>query len=193
MGLIRLTDPVDEPVTLAEAKLWVREETSDNDDLITSLIKVARENAENYCNRAIPQASFKLTLDQFPPQIKLPMPRVASITNIYYRDVEGTLTLLDSAGYTLDNANMVVNWVYPAVDYEWPDTWDAPNGVEVTYVAGFAAGAIPEALKLWMKLMVGGWYDTRAGFDISPLPMNSYELPPSFLYNNIAPWVVPAV
>ena len=191
MALIRLTDPASEPVTLAEAKEWVRETTDDSNVLLQSLIKVARENAENYCHRAIPEAQFQLTLDQFPPQIDLPMPRVKQIDSVQYYDEAGVLTLLDSAGYTLDNSSWISNWLYPAVGYEWPETWDAPNGVIVTYTAGFTAAQMPESLKLWIKLMIGAWYDTRSGMDVAPLPMNAFELPPGFLHANIAPWIVP--
>jgi uncharacterized phiE125 gp8 family phage protein len=193
MGLIRITEPTAEPLTLQEAKDWVRESTNDNDSLLTALITVARQEAENRCGRAIALARFRLTLDEFPPQIDLPYPLVRQIISLSYREPDGNLAVLDAAGYVLDNGNYTSNWVYPAQNYEWPETWDEPNGVIVEFEAGFDNQAVPENLKLWMKLAIGAWYDVRAGMDLSPLPMNTYTLPDPFFEHLLWSWKVPSI
>jgi uncharacterized phiE125 gp8 family phage protein len=192
MGLIRISDPATEPLTLDEAKIHCRvlpDDTNDDATFLT-LIKAAREAAEGRTQRAIAKATFAFTMDTFPPSIRVPMPRVLSITGIEYRDTDGVLSVLDSVGYTLDNADYFSNWVYPALGYAFPQTWTQPNGVTVTFEAGFNDGTVPESIKLWMKLAIGAWYDLRAGMDIAPLPMQAFELPPQFFQSLLEPWIV---
>jgi uncharacterized phiE125 gp8 family phage protein len=192
MGLIRITDPTTEPLTLDEAKLHCRKplDETDDDQTFLALIKAAREAAEGRTQRAIAKARFQFTMDTFPPSIRLPMPRVLEIVSIQYRDTDGVLTVLDSAGYVLDNSEYFSNWVYPALGYSMPQTWTQPNGVTVTYDAGFNDGTVPESIKLWLKLAIGAWYDLRAGMDIAPLPMQAFELPPTFFGSLLEPWIV---
>jgi len=199
MGLIRVTTPTfaTEPLTLVEVRAHLREPVSGDavadaevDTYIQTLVATARAAAEARCQRTIAAADWKLTLDAFPPQISLPMPRVTAVTQIDYRDPGGTLVLLDSAGYTLDSESEYSNWIYPAFGYSWPQTWTAPNGVTVYYTAGWAQAEVPAEIKMWMKLAIGAWYDVRSGMDVAPLPMQAFELPPQFFQSLLEPWMV---
>lgn len=190
MGLIRLVPPSTEPLTIAEVQAHCRIDTSDDNTLLASLIKAARLTAEARCQRSIAISRWELTLDQFPDAIDLIMPRVRSIVSVHYRAPDGTDTVLDSAGYVLDNKSYVKNWLYPAAGYTWPTIWEHPNAVTVTYDAGFDDGAVPEDIKLWMNLAIGAWYDMRAGMDVAPLPMQAFELPPQFFNSLLEPWTV---
>lgn len=58
--------PAGEPITLAEAKLHLRVDVTDDDALITSLISAARMAAETICRRAFVTQSWKVVIDQFP-------------------------------------------------------------------------------------------------------------------------------
>jgi hypothetical protein len=54
-----------EPVTLAEAKLHLRIDNTDDDDLISALITTARRWAEDYCDRTFIVSFYTLSLDSF--------------------------------------------------------------------------------------------------------------------------------
>jgi len=54
-----------EPVTLADAKLHLRIDSSDDDDLISALITTARRWAEDYCDRTFVVSQYTLSLDSF--------------------------------------------------------------------------------------------------------------------------------
>lgn len=54
-----------EPVTLAEAKLHLRIDSSDDDDLISALIATARKWAEDYCDRTFVVSKYTMLLDSF--------------------------------------------------------------------------------------------------------------------------------
>jgi len=55
----------DEPVSLAEAKLHLRIDNTDDDDLISALITTARKWAEDYCDRTFVQSKYTMLLDSF--------------------------------------------------------------------------------------------------------------------------------
>jgi Phage gp6-like head-tail connector protein len=54
-----------EPVTLAEAKLHLRIDSSDDDNLISALITTARKWAEDYCDRTFVVSKYTMMLDSF--------------------------------------------------------------------------------------------------------------------------------
>jgi hypothetical protein len=64
-SLVRVTEPANNPVTLAEAKLHLRIDNSDEDTLITSLINAATRWAEDYCDRTFCQTQLQMRLDSF--------------------------------------------------------------------------------------------------------------------------------
>ena len=65
--LDRVTDATVEPLTLADAKNFLRVEISDDDATISQMITAARWEAETFCNRSFVETTWKLTLDYFPP------------------------------------------------------------------------------------------------------------------------------
>lgn len=158
-----LTPPATEPLTLAEAKLHLRVDGTDEDDYITALIVAARESAQHELGRALITQTLRLTLDAFPADggIELLMPPVQSITQVQYVDAAGaTQTLLGSA-YSLDAVSQP-SWLLPAYGTTWPATREQANAVWVDYVAGYgAAGAVPQPVKQWMLLAIGDMYANR--------------------------------
>jgi Phage gp6-like head-tail connector protein len=68
MPTIQITPPGTEPVTLAEAKLHLRLESSftDDDTKVSQLIVMARKAAEDYTRRSLITQQWKLVCDQFP-------------------------------------------------------------------------------------------------------------------------------
>ncbi len=183
MALRRITDAATEPVTLSEAKAHLRVTASDEDALITALITAARTTCENEIRRSLITQTWELTLDQFPDAIELPYPPIIGITSVEYIDAtSGTETTLSSASYTLD-AKSEPGWLVPAYGYNWPSTRDEINAVTVTYTAGYGnAAAVPEAIKGWIKLMVGHLCENReavvVGASVAKLPFAAGLLDP---------------
>lgn len=156
------TTPSVEPVTLAEAKLNSRVDLTDEDDLITSLIKVAREWCERFQNRAYITQSITLTLDEFPDVFELPMPPLQSVTSIKYIDTDGIQQTLDSSVYDVD-AQSEPGRIALAYAQSWPGIRGDINSVEVIYVAGYGdtADDVPERVKSAIKLLVEHLYVNR--------------------------------
>ena len=149
------TEPAGEPVTLAEAKDQVHELTSNHDDYLTTLIKVARQTAERYTRRQFITATYEYRLDKFPDVIEVPRPPTQSITSIQYVDTSGTTQTLASSYYTLDKYSLPAR-IVEAYGKSWPTVRDHINVVTVTFKAGYgdAASDVPEDLKHAMKLII---------------------------------------
>jgi uncharacterized phiE125 gp8 family phage protein len=162
MALTKITDASVEPVTLAEAKAHCRIDTSDDDAYLTTLITVARTEAENRMQRTLMTSTWRLLLDFFPDAIRLPMPRVIGVTSLQYVDLDGVLTTLDPSMYSVD-VGSEPGWVVPAWDQEWPDTRAQINAVSVLYTAGYGTSAalVPAPLRQWILLAVGEMYEQR--------------------------------
>jgi len=165
MRLTRSTGPTSEPVTVAEAKAQAVIEGTTDDDLIARFVSVAREQLEDETGRALMTQTWVLTLDSFPDEdvIYLPRPPLASVTSIAYVDTAGSSQTWSSDEYDVDATSDVRKGrVTPAYGYSWPSTRDQAGAVTITYVAGYgAAGDVPEQLKQAIVLLVSAMYEHR--------------------------------
>lgn len=160
----RTTDATVEPVTLAEAKLHLRETlvSTDNDTYIESLITAARLACEEAIQRTLITTTWTLTLDGFPDAIRLPYPQIIAVSSVSYIDEAGDTQTLDPQDYIVDTKSEP-GFIVPAVDVTWPTTQDRINAVTVVYTAGYGASAtsVPKTIKHWIKLAVSDLYDNR--------------------------------
>jgi uncharacterized phiE125 gp8 family phage protein len=154
-----------EPITLEEAKLHLRVTNTEEDNLIKSLITVARQRCESVTNRALVSTTFELIMDSFPEKIVLPMPPTESITWIKYTDYEGTEEEMPEEDYIFYNSEPAV--IVPAYGKDWPSFNPYPKGaVKVRYVAGYKSSEdpgfiLPEVIKEAMLLIIGIFYENR--------------------------------
>lgn len=166
MSLFLVTAPEVEPVTAAEAKLHLRVDGSDEDELITALIVAAREYVENFTHRALIYQTWDLKLDGFPcwnEAIWLPKAPASSVTSVTYVDANGVTQTWSSSLYTTDFPTGVQarrGRIVPAYGQYFPDTRRVINAVTVQFVAGYGASgsAVPAGLKSAMKILIGTWF-----------------------------------
>ena len=150
--LIQLTDL---PVSLEEAKLHLRVDNTEEDDLIVSLIEAAAMSATNKANRSFGLTVWEKRLDAFPEaEIRLPYSPVVKVSSVKYKDADGDQQTLAAENFKLaaadDNASIA-----PVV--EWPE---GATDIRVQYLAGYTIG-IPSPVRQWMMLHVGHWYRNR--------------------------------
>lgn len=158
----RIAQPTVEPVTLEQAKLHLRVDINDEDQLITELIKVARASAEDHLGRTMVSTSWRLTVDKFSPALELPNPPCISVSSVKYIDSTGTEQTLNPVEYLVDAVSEPAH-IVPAVGRIWPETQDRINAVTVEYTAGYGstAAAVPTPIKQWMLLAIGDMYANR--------------------------------
>ena len=163
MGLNQTTAPANEPLELTDARTHLREPDAAENDYITGLIIVARRTVEAVTRRQIINATWQLTLEEFPAEIILDRPPLSSIASITYVDADGDTQTLASSGYQSDTTAFKGR-VKPAYGESWPTTRsDTYNAVTVTYVAGYGATAasVPEDIIHAIKLLLGHLYENR--------------------------------
>lgn len=178
MGIEVLTQPAYEPVSLAQAREWLRLESDDTDNtaVVQLLIKAMREDAENLTHRAFIQRQYRLNLSHWPSdpdhghRVNLQFPPLVSVDSVKYIDTNGTLQTLAADQYTVhDEAEPA--FIIPAYQVTWPTVRYVPNAVQVTFIAGYAAGSpsdeaaaqenLPSVLKLWMETKLATLFKHR--------------------------------
>jgi len=170
VGLVLVEGPTEEPISLEQAKIQLREDQGDNDTLISALIVAARQLAENNMRRAIMPQTWRLSLDSFPVGgIVLPRPPLISVTSVSYLDAAGDRQVLAEGGYRVQTSEHEAV-VRPLYGQCWPQARRDAESVQVEYRAGYAdAVAVPAAIKQWLLLCIGTWYANRESATSSKL------------------------
>jgi uncharacterized phiE125 gp8 family phage protein len=178
-----LTQPDQEPVTLSEAKAHLKVDFSDDDALITSLIKAARAHAEKIQGRAFISRVVRATIDVVPErEIVLPLSPVIDVRSITFYDTSNAAHLVPSTDYLVDrdawDGRIILN-----DGSDWPEIdARAAKTVVIEYDAGCGSAPedVSEDVKAAMKLMIGHWYthreDTNQGQQVYEIPMASRAL-----------------
>jgi uncharacterized phiE125 gp8 family phage protein len=162
VGLTLITAPAIEPLKLASAKLHLRQEETDDDDLIKILIVACREHAEMFTRRQFLTATWELSLDKFPAgiaEIKIPRPPLQSVSSIKYDDLDGNEQTLDSAVYDVDTG-VEPGIVRLAYNQSWPSTRSQANAVRIRFLAGWTTiDLVPKSIRQALLLHISHLYD----------------------------------
>ena len=177
MNIKILARGTSEPVTLAEAKLHLRVDLSNDDALITAMISAAREMVERYTSRTLIYTAYRLTMDNWPYDIELPRsPAIEAAANL----VTGIAYITPRIRYYDGDGNQQT-MTYAAGDFEilldnnppllvlppsgiWPVTYPLQRGaIEIDWIAGYgsASTGIPQLLRLAIMMLVAHWYEHR--------------------------------
>lgn len=178
MGLVLVTAPTVEPVTVAEAKEHMRVSGSTEDSYISGLIKAARALVERRAKSTLINTTYRLELYGFPScgYIKLPRSPISSVTHVKYLDTTETLATVTSTNYQVDTG-AIHGYIINDQSYVWPTVFPQTyNAVQVTYVAGYgsAATAVPDAARAVIMMLVANWYENREAVSdamLRPVPM----------------------
>ena len=166
MSIVTLTPAASEPVSLAEAKLFLRIDHDDEDALVAALIAAAREAVEAGCGRALVTRQVRETQDDWDREpngaVRLGLGPVSAIVAVRLVDAEGAATALSAASYRLDGARDRPRLVFAAGP---PTPLRASAGIEIDYDAGFstAASGAPAALRLAVLHIAAALYEARQG------------------------------
>jgi len=161
-----VTAAASEPITLEEAKNFLRVDGSDEDALIGALISAAREMCEQYTRRILVTTTIDEYFDGFPNYrnaqdkdiIYLSRGPVSSITSVKYVDEIGSESTVSSSAYVVDTISEPARIASTA---GWFATNGIINQVIVRYTVGTDVSSIPTPLKQGMLLIISDLYDKR--------------------------------
>ncbi len=124
-----VTAPASEPLTLAQAKTFLRIEHSADDEPIGRAITAARQAAEQYLKTALlPQTWDYVVANPLPTKLHLPFGPAQSITSITLTTESGATSTMNAANYRLSVSGFSI-FFDPSVSIE---------KLTVRYVAGIA-------------------------------------------------------
>lgn len=109
---IKFSSPGSEPFTVDEAKEDLKIDFTDDDTVLTRLIKASRKAVENYCSVSLIARTVTLTID-FEEEFELPYGPIGTITSVKIRtgtDGSGTpeYETLTADDYTTDGESYKV-------------------------------------------------------------------------------------
>jgi len=152
--------PAGEPVSLAQAKAFLKIDDDAEDALITTLIGAARLHVEGVTGKALLAQSWRIVLDAWPETgwVKLPVMPLIAVSAITTLDDNGAGHALDLGSVFADGERLIV----PRAIADMPPLQER-QGIEIDYLAGFGSDPddVPADLKQAMLGLVAHWYEHR--------------------------------
>ena len=188
MYLTVSTPPAVTPVTLTQAKAQLRVTWDDEDVHITSCINHATAVTETIQRRSIINRTYKLLIDNFDYETRLPMPPLVSVTSIKYYDVDGVQQTLSDSEYQVVLHDSVP-FVTPSVDGSWPATDGRRNAIEIVYIAGYGESNddIPKDTEAGILKLVSDGYEHRESEIVGVMTMSMKRTADSLIRMNKVP------
>lgn len=155
-----LAGPAEEPVSLAEAKAFIKIDDTAEDGLITTLIGAARLHVEGVTGKALLAQSWRIVFDDWPDGgvVKLPVSPLISVTAITAVDDHGGSHDIALAQFLSEPDRLIV----PRVVTGMPVLQER-QGLEIDYVAGFGnePGDVPADIRQALLGLVAHWFEHR--------------------------------
>ena len=174
MSAILLTGPPLEPLTIDEAKAFLRVANDDDDAVIAALIAAARNHVEALTRRGLLLQTWRFVLDAWPADGRV-RPRIGplrSLVAVRLYDHAGNAATIDVQSFVIDVSSDTIaapRWTLPAPER-------ASAGIEIDVQIGFGANPadVPDVLRHAIRTLVAHWYENRGlaaiGQSIAMLP-----------------------
>jgi len=172
-----------EPISLDEAKAFLRVDDTADDDYITEMVKMARQLVEKETNAVLVAKSYSEYYSHFPRNgAAFVLQYVGNVApspiapSILYNNTSGGITTLSTSKYTNSKYSGFIK-VEP-VDGWATDIIEGQNAIKLVYNLAPELGldsvpVLPLPLKQAMYLLIGHFYDNRSAVNFG----NPKELP----------------
>lgn len=150
MALTLTAAPAVEPVSLSDAKAWLRAGHDDEDVLIADLIVSARQRVEQLTGLALITQSWRETLDLWPPRrlsacgqaVSLALRPLISVEAVRTYDADGAASMVDPAEFRAEPGEP--GRLVAVLPFTLPKPERRAGGIEIEFTAGF--GAAPDTV-----------------------------------------------
>ncbi|MEM6493691.1 MAG: head-tail connector protein [Pseudomonadota bacterium] len=156
---VTVTAPASLPVSVADAKTFIRVDHDDEDALISTLIGAAVSRAEGTTGTRFVAQDVTIAADGWSDLDQLPIGPVRSVASIIYEDSDGVDQTLAAERYEVFGAGLSQG-IRPVINDAFPDDARCIEGsILVTMSVGY--DSLPEGLIAALLLMVGDLYANR--------------------------------
>jgi len=155
--------PATEPISLDDAKNYLRVDGGEDNALISALIVTARQLAEKETHRAFITQTWQMVLDDAPAEIEIPKPPLqATDLSIKVIDADGEETAVDAETYDIDASENSPGRIRLKSGYVWPTHRNFASFV-ITFKAGYGVAStdVPEVFIQGMLQLIGHLYENR--------------------------------
>lgn len=161
MSATLLSAPVAEPLSVADAKAFLRVEHNDDDAVISALISAARNHVEALTRLGLMTQTWRIVRDDWPQDGRI-RPRLGPLRSVaaarVYREAN-VASSVDAGHFIVDAASGTI----AAPGWSLPIPGRAAAGIELDVVIGFGAAAsdVPQVLLQAIRALVSHWYENR--------------------------------
>ncbi len=182
MDAIRLlTPPVSEPVTLEQARNFVRVDGDDDDALLRGRITAARQEAEAVTGRVLGDSAWAVAVPPLSGPFEVPLVPCTALTAVEAEGMAVAPGLYAFAPSGLSPQESPLRAVFtPGLDFPQGETL-------LTVRAGYPVDRFPEPIRQWMLVRIGTLYEQRESFAVGS---NFNEFGRSFVDCLLDPYVV---
>jgi uncharacterized phiE125 gp8 family phage protein len=161
-GLIVVSGPAIEPVTLRQAKDHLRVDSEIEDGTISALISAARSWCEAYTGRAFIDTTYDWSIDTFAGVLVVPRSPLRSVESITYIDDGGVAQILDPSSYRADTYSGPAR-ITLAYQQAWPSVLPVAGAVTVRFVAGYGPGEddVPAHVRQAVLMLTAELFENR--------------------------------
>ncbi|MDD2839742.1 MAG: head-tail connector protein [Rickettsiales bacterium] len=151
-------------VDLAITKDFLKVDFSDDDELITKMIKTATNQCETHINKTVVEKVYVYSLYELRNNtVVLPYSPIKSIDEIRNNDLNNVGSVLLVSDYILDDVGGILNFVNKPENF---------YRLDIEYTAGLTT--VNDELIQALLMHVARMYEDRSGY--SPIPTNSLNI-----------------
>lgn len=162
MTPLALAPPTMEPVTLAEARQFLRLDQADEDDLLATLITAARLVIEATAGRCLVEQRWRIVLDRWPAngEVRLPLSPIMRIETARVYDLLGAPQPVAETALVLDRT---ADPPLIRIGGEVPEIGRGHAAIEIDVVAGYGVttAAVPAPLRQAVLRLAARWFEER--------------------------------
>lgn len=171
MRPILIEGPRCEPVTIEEARAWLRFDTADEDATIGLLIRSARQALEQAMRGHMISQRWRFVRDAWPNSrvLTLPLAPLQSVDTIRVYDGAGQPHLMTRDQFRLSRCAVVPRLKF---DVDPPAPGLGASGIEIDVTTGYGDTPedVPGPLRQALRILLARWFDNRGDLAMGPLP-----------------------
>jgi uncharacterized phiE125 gp8 family phage protein len=164
MPLVLTSAPAREPVSVFEAKQYLRVDSAVEDPVVASLILAARLHIQGALDIAMVTQSWTLVIDRWPEdgRVAIPLGPLQSVDSVKVYDADDVAQTVSPETYVVDLSSLRPR-VMRQAGAVWPRPGRAVNGIEIALTAGYGdtPDKVPQPIRQAVLMLAAHWYEQR--------------------------------